>query len=134
MKTYRYRYQMVKSRKTSRDGRPPDMGYTNGNLFADLYDGYKNYKPEEVKAYSERDNMLLNISKIYFAAHELNLYLDIHPNDQTMLTLFNDYRKQAEELTRQYEAKYGPLNINSASLENGPFRWINGFPWEVGNV
>ena len=96
-----------------------------------LYNQYKNYKPVELKADNEREQILLDLSKVAFAAHELNLYLDLNPNDESMLTLFNDYRKEANALMRQYEAKYGPLNIKSDSLEKGPFAWVNNmWPWE----
>ena len=104
----------------------PLDGYNKGNLFPNLYSQYKNYKPD-----NEREQILLDLSKVAFAAHELNLYLDLNPNDESMLTLFNDYRKEANALMRQYEAKYGPLNIKSDSLEKGPFAWVNNmWPWE----
>ena len=109
----------------------PLDGYNKGNLFPNLYSQYKNYKPVELKADNEREQILLDLSKVAFAAHELNLYLDLNPNDESMLTLFNDYRKEANALMRQYEAKYGPLNIKSDSLEKGPFAWVkNMWPWE----
>ena len=67
-----------------------------------------------------------------FAAHELNLYLDLHPEDTTMLTLFNDYRQKTNDLTKQYEEKYGPLSISSDALTQAPFMWEqNAWPWEV---
>ena len=109
----------------------PLDGYNKGNLFPNLYSQYKNYKPVELKADNECEQILLDLSKVAFAAHELNLYLDLNPNDESMLTLFNDYRKEANALMRQYEAKYGPLNIKSDSLEKGPFAWVNNmWPWE----
>ena len=82
----------------------PLDGYNKGNLFPNLYSQYKNYKPVELKADNEREQILLDLSKVAFAAHELNLYLDLNPNDESMLTLFNDYRKEANALMRQYEA------------------------------
>ena len=50
-----------------------------------------------------------------------------------MLKLFNDYREKENELINQYERMYGPLNINSDSLENNPFLWETTlFPFEGG--
>ena len=67
-----------------------------------------------------------------FAAHEINLYLDLNPDDVSMITLFNDYRKKANELRTQYESKYGPLNLASDSLDQTPFMWEkNTWPWEA---
>ena len=62
----------------------------------------------------------------------LNLYLDLHPEDSSMLTLFNDYRMKENELKRVYESKYGPLTVNSDSvINNDSFMWVNSvWPWE----
>ena len=109
----------------------PNDGFNKGNMFPNLYNQYKNYKPVELKANNEREQILLDLSRVAFAAHELNLYLDLNPNDESMLTLFNDYRREANALMKQYESKYGPLNIKSDSLEKGPFAWVNNmWPWE----
>ena len=110
----------------------PEVAYNNGNLFSNLYSEYKNYRPAQLSANTEKEKLLLDIGRLAFAAHDLNLYLDLNPNDETMLTLFNDYRKQADSMISEYESKFGPLNISSNSLETGPFKWINSpWPWEV---
>ena len=110
----------------------PEVAYNNGNLFSNLYSQYKSYRPTQLSANTEKEKLLLDIGRLAFAAHDLNLYLDLNPNDETMLTLFNDYRKQADSMISEYESKFGPLNISSNSLETGPFKWINSpWPWEV---
>lgn len=109
----------------------PTDAYNYGNLFSNLYNQYKNYKPEILKPRNEREQLFLDLSRLSFAAHELNLYLDLHPEDESVLALFNDYRREANALIKQYETKYGPLNISSDSLEKGPFAWeITSWPWE----
>lgn len=109
----------------------PTEGYDKGNLFSDLYDQYKNYKPETLRASNEREKLFLELSRIHFAMHELNLYLDLNPNDRSILTLFNDYRRKVNELTKEYEAKYGPLTTMSDSLDQVPFMWEQtAWPWE----
>lgn len=110
----------------------PEVAYNNGNLFSILYSQYKNYRPAQLSANTEKEKLLLDIGRLSFAAHDLNLYLDLNPNDESMLALFNDYRKQADSMISEYESKFGPLNISSNSLETGPFKWINSpWPWEV---
>ena len=110
----------------------PEVAYNNGNLFSNLYSQYKNYRPAQLSANPEKEKLLLDIGRVSFAAHDLNLYLDLNPNDESMLALFNDYRKQADSMISEYESKFGPLNISSNSLETGPFKWINSpWPWEV---
>lgn len=109
----------------------PAIGYDNGNMFSNLYSQYKNYKPVTLTPTTEQDTILLELARMGFAAHELNLYLDLHPEDTGMLALFNDYREKTNQLTKQYESKFGPLNISSDSLIQPPFKWEKGvWPWE----
>ena len=110
----------------------PYEGYLKGNLFKNLYNQYKNYQPYKIKVNSEQEEMMLNLSQISFAAHDLSLYLDNFPNDKEALNLFNKYRKMADELIKNYERKYGPIDISSDDMKNIPFAWENDkWPWEV---
>ena len=110
---------------------PPEEGYNKGNLFASLYDQYKNYRPAILKASNERERLLLDLSRMAFAAHELNLYLDLNPTDISMLTLFNDYRMRTNELMKEYESKYGPLTVSSDNVGQNNFMWVKDtWPWE----
>ena len=111
----------------------PEEAYNKGNLFSNLYDGYKDYKPVELKATNEKDALYLELSRYAFAAHELNLYLDLHPEDKSMLALFNDYRMRANQLMMEYEKNYGPLTVSSDYMENS-FTWQEDkWPWEGGS-
>ena len=113
----------------------PTEGFIKGNMFTNLYSEYKNYKPQMLNPKSEQERMLYELDSISFAAHELNLYLDMHPEDQSMVTLFNDYRRKLEELTKNYESMYGPLTVNSNEMENKTFSWVNTtWPWEGSDV
>ena len=110
----------------------PLEGFEKGNLFQNLYSQYKNYQPAKLMPRNEQEKMQQELQAVSFASHELNLYLDIHPDDQSMVTLFNDYRKRKEELMRQYEEKYGPLTVGSSVMDNNTYSWINSpWPWEV---
>ena len=48
------------------------------------------------------------------------------------INLFNQYRKEKESLIKEYEAKYGPITINSDSLDSYPWGWID-MPWPWDN-
>lgn len=110
----------------------PLEGYLRGNMFKNLYDPYKNYRPQRIKINSEQEELLASIGEYSFAAHEMNLYLDVNPNNQNALNLFNKYRSQADELIKKYERKYGPLNVNAEGLTKIPFGWeASSWPWEV---
>ena len=108
----------------------PKDGFEKGNMFSNLYSEYKNYKPINPKINNDRERLLNDISSICFASHELNLYLDIHPEDQSMISLFNDYKMKEKELISEFENKYGPLTTNS--IMKNPFSWEEEkWPWEV---
>ena len=110
----------------------PLEGYARGNMFKNLYDPYKNYRPQRIKINSEKEELLASIGEYSFAAHEMNLYLDVYPNNQNALNLFNKYRNQANELIAKYERKYGPLNVSSSENSKIPFAWeASSWPWEV---
>lgn len=112
---------------------PPQEGFDKGNMFSNLYESYKNMNPSKPILQNEQENLLYQIQTICFAAHDLNLYLDIHPEDESMLALFNDYHKKIAELTKNYEQKYGPLTVNKQM--NNTFEWATStWPWEGYNV
>lgn len=107
------------------------LGFKRGNLFNNLYDEYKNYKPQELKANSEREDLLLQIDTQRFATIELGLYLDIYPNDINAINTYNNYLKKEKELINIYESKYGPLSLNSYMQGNNWLWNKSPWPWEV---
>ena len=108
----------------------PKEGFEKGNMFPNIYSEYKNYKPLKPKINNEREKLLYDISTICFATHELNLYLDLNPNDMTIIQLYNDYKNKESQLVEEYERKFGPLITSSIMKE--PFSWEEDkWPWEV---
>ena len=106
-------------------------GFKRGNMFGNLYDPYKNYKPEELKAQSEREDILMQLQELNFAMIDLGLYLDLNGNDRNAINKFNEYRRQEKELCKMFEKKYGPLTFDSMEYKNN-WTWDNGpWPWEV---
>lgn len=111
----------------------PKEGYTLGNLFINTYVPYKNYMPQKLVAKNEQEALFLTLSELAFAAHELNLYLDLHPDEQAKLKLFNEYRTQTNKQREAYENQYGPISIQANVLEKSPFLWEQlPFPWKGG--
>lgn len=109
----------------------PYEGYIKGNLFKNLYNSYKNLKPINIKINNEQDEILLNVNELSFARHELNLLLDNYPNNDNALNLFNRYLKMENEAIKNYERRFGPLEVTSDNQTNTPFMWIDKWPWEV---
>lgn len=111
-----------------------EEGFMKGNMFADTYRPYQNYQPQIIQATNDQERLFLALAENDFAAHDLNLYLDLHPQDGNMLDVFNQYRQKGNQLRMEYEQKYGPLLIFSNSLGQSPFLWESMlFPWNGGN-
>lgn len=80
-------------------------------------------------AMTKREAMLKQIATYQFAAHDLQLYLDTHPDDSDAMQQMRQYRKKAAPLTEQYEKQYGALTKRAEDGNN--WDWIKGpWPWE----
>ena len=110
----------------------PYNGLIRGNLFRNLYDPYKSGEPYEIKPMNAQAELLTNIDALSFAMVDLGLFLDVNPNNQDAINLFNQYREQKENLTKDYESKYGPITLDSDSLNSYPWSW-NDMPWPWDN-
>jgi len=110
----------------------PSEGLMKGNMYANLYDPYKNYKPMTLKPRSERESMLIQIQMYKFAMNDLVLYLDVNPKNSDLIKLYNDYLKKVNELTNNYEKMYGPLTNDGMVMPANDWIWNNSpWPWEV---
>lgn len=110
----------------------PYEGFIRGNLFENLYDQYKDYKPRQIDANNEREALLYQIMQYKFALIELNLYLDTNPNDKINIELYNKYLNMEKQMCDQYERMYGPLTVDSNYLNKDNWTWKNSpWPWEV---
>ena len=70
------------------------------------------------------------IQSYQFAAYDMLLYLDTHPEDKKAFALFRELTKKANELKESYQEKYGPLDAFGAALQS-KFNWIDSpWPWE----
>lgn len=109
----------------------PYQGFIRGNMFKNLYDPYKLNQPYEIKPMNEQADLLTRIDALSFAMIDMQLYLDTHPTDRNMLNLFNQYREEKQDKVKKYEEQFGPLTIDSDSLKNYPWVWLNmPWPWE----
>lgn len=117
---------------TSKDGKIDlENGFYLGNIFVDTYKPYKNFKAMKVNAYSEQQKMLLKIQELDFILNDLNLYLDINPNDTSVYNLFKDTALELQSLKKRYEEKYQVLKLVDDT--KGKYTWIdNPWPWDGG--
>jgi len=110
----------------------PYNGLIRGNLFKELYDPYISEEPYEIKPMNDQAKMLTKLDSLGFAMVDLNLYLDVYPNDKEKINLYNQYKREKEILLKEYENKYGPITTTSDSLNSYPWSW-NDMPWPWDN-
>ena len=108
----------------------PEEAFMLGNLFKDLYMTYKGFSNYCIHSMNQKQKALLEVQMYSFVAHEINLYLDIYPDNKKMVELYHHYATKAKEATKAYEKQFGPLTVQNSSTQI-PFEWVQGpWPWE----
>ncbi len=107
----------------------PEEGFLKGNILKDEYDSYKKMTFLRLKPESEKERMLFKLMAYCFALNDLNLYLDLHPEDNQAFELFKKYAKEELEAEQKYSELYGPITITET--QGTDFNWIkNPWPWD----
>ena len=103
-------------------------GYIYGNMFKDEYVPYKNNNVYRLNPKSEEESLKLKIMEESFIVNDLNLYLDIHKNDNDIYELFKKHEKLLTSYINEYQNRYGSICLNG---ESDNYNWINSpWPWE----
>ena len=109
----------------------PQTALDRGNLFNNLYDPYRNYKYRPLRAHNQQEELLYNILMHNFALIEMDLYLDLNPNNQNILNLYNRYLNNKKKLVSEYERNYGPLTCEGDNIGINNWNWrMSPWPWE----
>ncbi|TYR80795.1 spore coat protein CotJB [Priestia megaterium] len=75
---------------------------------------------------------LKEIQAIDFVLVELTLYLDTHPNDYEAMKQFNECAQRSQQLKRDFEVKFGPLQQYGNSYTDANWSWGTApWPWQV---
>ena len=109
----------------------PMEGFLRGNMFKDEYLPYKNLTYFKLNPTCEKERALYKLMAYSFAINDLNLYLDLHPDDKEMFETFKKYVKEKEKLCKEYEKNYGPLEITDTT--GSKYNWIDS-PWPWDNI
>lgn len=74
--------------------------------------------------------MLKQLQGYNFAAYDMLLYLDTHPDDRQAFSLFKSLVEKTKAQKSEYEKQFGPLTPYSAAAFDS-FNWLNSpWPWE----
>ena len=83
---------------------------------------------------NERDMLMLKMHSYDFAMEEVVLFLDTHPNDQTALSYFKQYRDLKNQSEKDFSRIYGPVTIDNYDYDLSSWKWIDSpWPWEIGS-
>ena len=115
----------------SRDNKilEPMEGFLRGNMFREEYEPYKNLSYFRLNPMNEKEKDLFNVMALSFAVNDLNLYLDLHPDNKEIFHSFKKYNEDLENATKDYEKNYGPLEITGKM--GSKYTWIDSpWPWD----
>jgi len=99
-----------------------------GTLFKNLYKPYK--KTPKTVPESKEEKLLLKIQAYEIALMDLNLYLDVYPNDNSLTNLYKQYESEKEKLVSEFEKEFYTLSPKT-SADKKIWKWVDGtWPWE----
>ena len=80
----------------------------------------------------DKCNLMRELSSVKFAAWELHLYLDTHPDDKDSIATYSSLRDTYNSLTMEYVHCFGPITFCQVTSDNY-WTWISEpWPWEGG--
>ena len=81
----------------------------------------------DMAAYCEMKEKLM---ALYFVMTELELFLDVHPENSAAIARYKCAVKEYEELASVFESKYGPLLARNSDCAD-EWLWVREpWPWE----
>ena len=106
-----------------------EEGFERGNSEIGTFIPYKQYTYFKLKPETEQEKMLLQLMAYTFAITDLNLYLDLHPEDNAVFEQFKNYAEKLDQLEMNYVKKYGPMCVTQT--DGVKYDWLkNPWPWD----
>ena len=119
----------VPMQESSRPSYDTEDALKRGTLFPGLDLPFMNI----VNTKDVTDTPLGEVMALCFVAHELQLYLDTHPEDDEAFATLKRMLNLEAEAKRRYVARYGPL-VPSDLAESERFDWLRDpWPWTFQN-
>lgn len=107
----------------------PNEGFQIGNLLRDEYIPYKNYNAISFVPANEQEKKMYEVMKYAFAIVDLNLYLDVHPEDEDAYHLLQRYVEDEKKVRKEYNEMFGPVEITNVKYQT--YQWDNNpWPWD----
>lgn len=78
----------------------------------------------------DKQALLKKIQSYKFAAYDMLLFLDTHPDDKTAFNMYRELVACTKKSIAEYESLYGPLSAQAAANFD-TFLWSKSpWPWE----
>lgn len=78
-----------------------------------------------------KEELLKRLTILDFLTVDLQLYLDIYPEDTDAIAKYNSVVKEADTVRAMIEKMYGPIYSFRSYSDSDKFTWIdNPWPWE----
>ncbi len=106
-------------------------GYLKGNMEEGTYIPYKNYKPVLSNNLTPKESLMMTLQAYDFACNELNLYLDLNPQDMEALELFREYKTKYDEACKLYSEQYSCI-MQEKETAGKTWKWMAPWPFERG--
>ncbi len=108
----------------------PLEALTLGNAFRNEYLPFNGFSNFPISIRNRRDQLLVEMNKYAFMAHEANLFLDVNPRDKKMFEVFKENTKLANIAKEKYEKEFGPVFVSD---QTNSWQWNDEpWPWERG--
>ena len=79
---------------------------------------------------NDKFNLLKQLQSYNFAAYDMLLYLDTHPDDKKAFNMFKSLVNKTKSIKADYEKQFGALSAYSSATFDS-FEWLNSpWPWE----
>ncbi len=99
-----------------------------GTLFRSLHKPYKIVE-RDFSTGTDKELLMNKIQAHKIALIDLKLYLDVCPNVESAVSLYNELVVRTNALVREYEKEYGP--ITDMTQQTLPWSWMmTKWPWE----
>lgn len=107
---------------------------TYGNILKSQYVPYKNYKPSELNYVNNKEQLMLELIYLDNAKHDISLLLDIYPENQEYIKIFEDYCMKAKLKRKEYIEKYNPISPCEGKNRDGYYSFVTTpSPWIKGD-
>ena len=82
---------------------------------------------------NNKQQLMYNIDKLSFAADDVKLFLDTHPDNTDALDYYEKIKIMRNKAVEEYTNMYGPISAYQVNVSNNS--WVRNqgpWPWQIG--